>query len=230
MPYHRIHIWGDSLAKGVVFDEGRGRYCITPARCMPKLEEALGTPITNHSRMGATAIDGLADFLETPADPGALAVIEFGGNDCDMPWKDVSENPDFPYGGKCSREDFTQTLGQFVEAVRAREMVPLLVTPPPLESTRYFDWVTQGLSRENILSFLGDVHHIYRWQERYANAVRQVSISLQCALFDLRDAFLNFHHFPTLMCKDGIHPNDAGHALIVDAVVEARSSLAAQLA
>lgn len=229
MQAHVIHLYGDSIGKGVVFDETRKRYCITPGRCVLKLQEALGYPIINHSRMGAIASEGLADFLESKPEPGALVIIEFGGNDCDMPWKEVSQAPHNAYSGKVSREAFEQTLRNFVDTVRSRDMIPLLVTPSPLEASRYFDWVTQGLSKESVLEFLGDVQHIYRWQERYSVAVRNVAIEKQCTLFDMRDAFLNHHSFQQLLCIDGIHPNAAGHALIAQAVLDTRESLVHQL-
>lgn len=228
--YNTIHLWGDSLGKGVVFDDARQRYCITPDRCVVKLQEALGCPIVNHSRMGAVAPEGLAGFDETPPDPGALVVIEYGGNDCDMPWADISSNPDGIYEGKVPLPMFADTLRQFIAAVRARAMTPLLVTPPPLEANRYFQWVSRGLLKEAILRFLGDVQHIYRWQERYSIAVREVAIDTQCALFDMRSAFLANRHYPELFCADGIHPNAQGHALIVDSLLEVRPRLRAQLA
>lgn len=230
MTYERMHLWGDSLGKGVVFDESRKRYCITPDRCVIGLQEALGIQIHNHSRMGATAVDGLEDFMSTQADPGALAVIEYGGNDCDMPWAEVSENPDKDYQGCIPLPRFIETLRRFVTAVRERGMTPLLVTPPPLEASRYFAWVTKGLSQENVLRFLGDVQHIYRWQERYTIAVRNVANEMACTLFDMRDAFLGYRHLADLYCADGIHPNAAGHALITDAVLAERDRLSTALA
>lgn len=229
MAYERLHLWGDSIAKGVVFDDTRGRYCITPGRCVPKLQDALGMSIINHARMGAIASEGLADFLQTQPDPGMPVAIEYGGNDCDMPWAAVSENPDGDYDARVPRDAFADTLRAFVKAVRERSMIPLLITPPPLDAQRYFDWVTNGLSKEAVLRFLGDVHHIYRWQERYANAVRKVAVELRCALFDMRDALLDDRHYPDKLCRDGIHLNAEGHALIAEAAVRERPSLSAQL-
>lgn len=229
MTYHRIHLWGDSLSKGVVYDETRGRYCITPERFVIQLEDGLGVPIVNHSRMGATLPEGLRDFLATEPDSGAIAVIEYGGNDCDMPWAEVSANPEEDYQGKIPLGDFTQGLYDFIDAVRARGMEPLLVTPTPLEASRYFEWVTKGLSQEAVLRFLGDVQHIYRWQERYSIAIRNVAVKACCALFDMRDVFLAQRRYPDLFCADGIHPNAEGHALIAQAALQQKDALRTQL-
>lgn len=224
MTYATIHLWGDSLGKGVVFDEARGRYCITPERCVRQLDGLLPSPIVNHSRMGATVADGLTDFCTATPGPDALVVIEYGGNDCDMPWADVSANPEGSFDGRVPLPTFIQTLRSFVEAVRALHGQPLLVTPPPLDADRYFAWVSRGLSSENILRFLGDVQHIYRWQERYATAVRAVAAETRCALFDLRAALLDQRRYPALLCVDGIHLNADGQRAAADAVMAYRAS------
>ena len=98
-------------------------------------------------------------------------------------------------------------------------MVPALVTPPPLVSSRYFDWVSRKLDKARILNYLGDVEHIYRWQERYALMIRQVARMENAMLLDVRDVFLSQSRFTDLMCVDGIHPNDRGHKLLFEQFV-----------
>ena len=62
--------------------------------------------------------------------------------------------------------------------------------------------------------YLGDVQHIYRWQERYALAVAEIGSKLNCTILNLRDAFLVARDFKALLCVDGIHPSEKGHQLI----------------
>ena len=50
-----ISLWGDSIGKGVVFDEARGRYVILKENCVSLLGRLLGSPIANHAMMGCTA-------------------------------------------------------------------------------------------------------------------------------------------------------------------------------
>lgn len=226
MTYAAIHLWGDSVGKGVVFDEERGRYAILRNRCAVTLQEGLGIPVVNHARMGATVTEGLDDFLAEAAEPGTIAVIEYGGNDCDMPWADVADNPDGVYEGRTPLPLFVHTLTRFVAEVRARGMTPLLVTPPPLDAYRYFAWVSRQLDKCAIVRFLGDIAHIYRWQERYSIAVRRVAEATRCTLFDLRDAFLGEPRYAQMLCVDGIHPNETGHEAITRAVLAQREALA----
>ena len=82
---------------------------------------------------------------------------------------------------------------------------------------RYLSWICRdGLSRDNILSWLGDTNAIYRYQERYSHAVEQLAEEYGAPLVDLRGAFLEKRQMEELYCVDGIHPNDQGQLLIRD--------------
>lgn len=94
-------------------------------------------------------------------------------------------------------------------------MQPMLVVPPPLHAERYFQWITQSLDGEAILRFIGDVHHIYRWQERYAWATVQTARQMACPVLSLREAFLDSMCFERLFCLDGIHPSAEGHGVML---------------
>ncbi|MCE5342169.1 MAG: SGNH/GDSL hydrolase family protein [Eubacteriales bacterium] len=219
MTYPEIHIWGDSLARGILYNEQKGRYAISRERCVTRLEEALDSKVVNHSNMGATVLDGLNWFEAFQPVPGALCAVEFGGNDCDLDWRYVAEHPDEPVMSKVTLTAFEEGLNTFVHRIRVRGMRPVLITPLPLHAPRYFAWVTRGLDADKVLAALGDVYHIYRWQERYAIAVRNVSLKTRCPLLDLRDVFLAQPNYEQLMSLDGIHPNDVGYRLLADAAV-----------
>ncbi|MDD2457757.1 MAG: SGNH/GDSL hydrolase family protein [Eubacteriales bacterium] len=214
-----IHIWGDSIGKGVVYDESRGRYVISGLRWTTQIEDRLGIPVQNHARMGAVIRDGLRELERSQDLSGAIAVIEFGGNDCDLPWAEVAAKPDQDHPAKVPVDLFRSLLEQFIRQVRSRGARPLLVTPPPLDAARYFAWVTRQLDAEAVRHYLGDIQHIYRWQERYAIAVRDVAQKLNCELFDLRDAFLAERDVASFLCVDGIHPNERGQSLIAQAAL-----------
>ena len=124
-------------------------------------------------------------------------------------------------------ESFRELLVQFIEQVRALKGNPVLITPPPLDARRYFSWVSQKLNPAAILKFLGDVQHIYRWQERYALAVQSIANKEHCEVIDVRDRFLAQKRVSDFICIDGIHPNAKGQSLIADAVLDqARGRLA----
>lgn len=214
MAVQTISLWGDSIGKGVIYDEARGRYSILKENCVSLLSKKLNCAIENHAMMGATASQGVERMRDDFLHEGGLAVIEFGGNDCDMPWKEISEAPEAEHLPRATVEQFTRSMLALIDRVRAGGMEAMLVTPPPLDAERYFNWVSRGLNADAILTFLGDVQHIYRWQERYAVAVRDIAAKTSCRLLDLRDAFLDARSLSDYFCIDGIHPNARGHELL----------------
>lgn len=216
MKLRGLSIWGDSIAKGVVFDEQRGRYAVCRDNCVSRLSRDAGVDVENFSVMGNTTEQGLRRMEGQPLKPGNLAVIEFGGNDCDLDWAAACEHPEVEQRGRVPLEAFGENLRAMVRRVRDGGMIPALVTPPPLVAQRYFDWVSRKLDKARILNYLGDVEHIYRWQERYALMIRRVAARENAMLLDVRDWFLSQARFTDLMCVDGIHPNARGHELLFE--------------
>ena len=161
-----LTIWGDSILKGVVYDENRGRYAVYRDNCVLRLSRDAGVEVENFAMMGSTSEQGLARMENQTLKSGNIAVIEFGGNDCDQDWAAASEHPEQMQSGKVPLQTFGENLSRMVRKVREAGMLPALVTPPPLVAQRYFDWVSRNLDAGRILSYLGDVEHIYRWQER----------------------------------------------------------------
>ncbi len=214
MAVRNIGLWGDSIGKGVIYDETRGRYAILKESCVNLLAKKLNCPIENHAVMGATAAQGMERMRDDFLHEGGLAVLEFGGNDCDMPWKEISEAPDREYRPRATVEEFAEAMETLIRKVRSAGMEAMLVTPPPLDAEKYFAWVSRGLNADAILSFLGDVQHIARWQEQYAVAVREIAAKTGSRLLDLRDAFLEAGYLGECFCLDGIHPNAKGHELL----------------
>ena len=88
-------IWGDSLARGVIYDEAHGRYRIAPKTAAAYVSEHTGVEIINRARMGMTAEGGLAQMKADLAAgvSGDIAFIEFGGNDSDFDWRAISADP-----------------------------------------------------------------------------------------------------------------------------------------
>lgn len=214
-----LNVWGDSIAKGVVFDEERGRYAVCRDNCLMKLSRETGVTVSNHSVMGQTSENGLDRMHAESLHPGEVAVIEYGGNDCDLDWKAVSEHPEIRQDGKVPLEQFGRNLSELIKRVRNAGVLPVLVTPAPLIAKRYFEWICRGLNRENILKYLGDVEAIFRWQEAYADCVRRVASEMKVYLVDIRSCMLETGRLDELMCIDGIHPNAAGHDVIFRSVV-----------
>ncbi len=216
-------VWGDSLARGVVLDEARNRYCLAPCPAAALVAQELGIDLLNRSRMGMTSQQGL-QMLEKDLERGVhadAAILEFGGNDCDFDWKAISEAPEKLHLPKTSAEQYENNIKHMIERVKNAGMTPILVNLPPVNAERYFQFLSQnGLSKENILRWLGETFQIYRYQERYSMIVSRVAGECSCRLLDVRSAFLNLWNFAPLFCKDGIHPTAEGQTLIGKAILE----------
>ena len=213
-----IGVWGDSVMKGVVYDENKSKYTLLSENGADKASRKLGLRLFNRSRMGCTVTKGLQLLkkdLQRPEAACDAALIEFGGNDCDYDWAQVAAHPEQDHQPKTPLPLFIAQLRDMIDLVRQKGMQPVMMTLPPLHAQRYFDFFTRnGLSGDSILRWLGDVQHLSRWQERYNAAVMRVAQECGCPLADVRDAFLAERDYGDLLCADGIHPNAKGHALM----------------
>jgi len=218
-----IGIWGDSLLQGVVFDEKQGKYSILENNCAVAVAKKTGLTFSNNSRFGFTAPKGMKSLnkaLESDTE-FAAAIIEFGGNDCDMKWAELSAFPDIAHDPNTPLDEFVSCYTNMIESLKGKGITPVLVSLPPLHAQRYFDWVTRnGLNKENVLKCLGDVQYINRWHERYSLAISELARKFSCRFIDVRDAFLSERDYQKYLCADGIHPNRDGHALMEKAFCE----------
>jgi hypothetical protein len=97
---------------------------------------------------------------------------------------------------------------------------------PPIDASRYFAWLSKGLNAENILKWLGDVDHIFRWHKSYNDAICLIAEETGTPLVDVRSDFFKTPDFREYLCDDGIHPNSKGHRLIFETVSRFASSIA----
>ena len=212
----KMTIYGDSILKGVLYENGR---YVLERGWEERLAARLGLSLTNRARFGSTLPKALARIekdAETEAEDGEYALLEFGGNDCDFDWKAISDAPDAEHLCHTPPRQFLECCRRAIRLLRESGRAPLLTTLPPIHAERYLSFLCRdGLSRENIVRFLGDVQHIYRWQESYSDLVEQVAREENVPLLDLRKPFLQDRRpIETLLCADGIHPSREGQELM----------------
>ena len=213
-----VTVYGDSILRGVRFQDGR--YVIDRS-WEQRLAETFGLQITNRSRFGNTigkAMPRIEKDSETPCAGEEYAVLELGGNDCDYDWAEVADAPEAAHDCKTPPEKFMSAYRRAIRLLRDSGRKVILATLPPVNSERYLRFLCRdGLSRDNIVRWLGDVEHIYRWQESYSRMVEQLAREEKVPLIDLRGAFLrDFRRPEALLCADGIHPSMQGQGLIFD--------------
>lgn len=211
-----LQIYGDSIMKAVLVDE-QYKYKPISRPLLDRLEEETGMASVNRAHFGYTAQRGQA-LLEKDLDRGLsceAAVLEFGGNDCDFNWAEVAASPDGEHQPHASVERFSDTLLSMIRALQARKIQPILTTLPPLDAQKYLNFIGRlGSDTGKILHWLGDVQMIYRWQERYSNAVARLADRLSLPLADIRSEFLARRDYCTLIARDGIHLTRPGYELV----------------
>ncbi|MFC6332053.1 SGNH/GDSL hydrolase family protein [Paenibacillus septentrionalis] len=213
-----IGVFGDSIGKGILLKPESNRYSTIKL----DLHKLIGASqqqlsIQNYCMMGSTITKGLS-ILDRHMDKVKqfqTVFLEFGGNDCDYNWQQISEQPHTEHECNTPIPLFLKQYSEMINKIRARQGNPIMLTLPPLVPDKYFDWLSRNLNKDNILTWLGgDVNAIYRWQELYNAKVTSLAAKLSVPLIDIRSAFLTHPRYQQLMCEDGIHPNEAGYTLI----------------
>ncbi|MDF3001536.1 MAG: hydrolase family protein [Bacillota bacterium] len=219
---HSICILGDSVAKGVIFDGVKNKYRLLKESFAQIIASQNNIPILNLSKFGCTISTGeeILKKHESELSYYDYTILEFGGNDCDYNWAEVSAHPHKQHLCNTPVPDFLDKYKELIARVKQNGGKPVLMNLPPIDATRYFQWISKGLNGKNIMNFLGEVDRIYRWQEMYSTAVDDLAEKEQVPLIDIRSGFMNNGNYSDYLCEDGIHPNEKGHLLISNAIRE----------
>ena len=217
----QIFLFGDSILKGVTYSEEAGRHKLVPDRFSVLAEQ--GRIVKNCSIMGATVTEGLTMLRRKLTEPAAdtAVLLEFGGNDCDHRWADISADPTAQHLPKTPLEHFIHQYEDLVAFAREKGAAVYICNLVPLDAEKYMRWIAKGLNYDTILGWLGDPSMLYRWHEFYSRTTEKLAEKLACPLIDLRQPFLMSHRYRDLLSGDGIHPTPAGHALIEETVAAA---------
>jgi len=210
--------------KGVIYNKSSNRYSVMETSPIIGLSQTYGLEVHNSSLFGCTIGKGIK-LLKRSIARGLsceVALVEYGGNDCDYPWAEIADNPTGEFSPNTPLEVFALTLKEMLETLRAKKIQPILMTLPPIDSIRYLDHICRdGLNKEAILSFLqGDIQTIARFQELYSLKINAIAKETKTALIDVRSAFLKRRDYASLIGEDGIHPTPEGHLLIASSFAE----------
>jgi lysophospholipase L1-like esterase len=212
-----ICVFGDSLAKGVIYNDAVQRYSFSKDSFVALFCKGGDLTCSNYSMFGCTVTKG-EQLVELHPDSIAAAdftVLEFGGNDSDFNWEEISEAPDLPHDPKTPITAFFDTYKRIIDKVKSVGGKPIMLNLPPLDPKRYFSWISKNLNPGNILKWLGGSRDfIYRYHEMYNVHVHRIAALLSVPLIDIRSAFLTKSNYSDYLCIDGIHPNEKGHQLI----------------
>ncbi|HOJ11691.1 MAG TPA: SGNH/GDSL hydrolase family protein [Clostridiales bacterium] len=216
-----ICIFGDSIGKGVVLQPNTSRYEVVKMNS-EKLFGQDEINIKNYSMFGCTISKGLSIIKRHVRELMGYnnIFLELGGNDCDFAWNEIADNPEKQHVPKTPLGEFRELYKQAIDEIHSNGGNPIILTLPPLEPNRYFNWISRGINSDNILKWLGSVDMIYRWQEMYNVEVMLLASKMAVPIIDIRSAFLKCSNYFDFLCSDGIHPNKAGYELIYKTIFE----------
>ncbi len=209
-----IKIYGDSILKGVMYNEELKRYKLFGYR-FDELKDQ-GIEVENNCKMGATIEQGFEIMQDTlgDCDEDTVVVLEYGGNDCNYNWAEVSENPEGAFLPNTPADKFQETYLKMVEYAQSKGAKVAICNLVPIDSNKFMSWISQGLNFENLMRWMGDVNRIARWQEYYSRLAEKVANITKCPILDLRSNFLTHRSMQNMIGLDGIHPSREGHSLI----------------
>ena len=163
---YKLVVFGDSITKGVIYDNDKSRYSNIKDCFVNLVGDSVKGTVHNAGRFGSTIMRGMGkmynDVMKKTPD---IVLIDFGGNDCDFDWQDIANNPDTEHKPNTEISTFRDTLFKMIDTLRKADIIPVLMTLPPLDSKRYFKWVTKGdeAAGRNVLCFLGSEIEIFNW-------------------------------------------------------------------
>ena len=216
-----ILAFGDSVMKGVIYEDAH--YRISNASFQKICEESLGVTVENKAKFGSTISKGETVFERNldiiKESEGQYVILEFGGNDCNFNWKEISEHPEAEHFPMNTVANFSQTYTNIINEIKSLGKTPVLLSLPPIDSARYFKHISQGLSGENIMKWMRfDNQYITNWHERYNIEIFKIAIATNIPVIDITSIFLEEKNYSRFLCEDGIHPNEEGHKLIAEAI------------
>lgn len=221
-----ICVLGDSVAKGVVYDEKREKYVFLKDSFINLFAREKGVAVRNMAKFGCTTSKAIKIIDAARDDFSAFdyTLIELGGNDCDYDWAKVAEQPDFPHLPNVPLDRFRSAYNDIIAKVKTKGSNPIMLSLPPIDSGLFFGWISRGLNKDNILRFLRKEDTIYEWHERYNHMVREIAAENRVHLIDISGVFFKEKNYRKFLCPDGIHPNEKGHMLIFQAFVQEMST------
>lgn len=213
----RAKIYGDSIMKGTVIDPGY-RYHATINGYLQRLQDSFNVEADNRARFGITIEKG-HKLLRQDIDAGLdcdFALVEFGGNDCNFKWDEISVDPDGKHDPLTLPANFRKNYLDMLSEIRKAGVRPVTMTLPPIDEERYLDFLTRnGNDKGRILKWLGGTARtIYNFHESYSNAVKEMAKETKTPCADVHAEFLLQPDYRKLLCVDGVHPNEEGYELI----------------
>lgn len=218
---------GDSIIKGVLFtqeENGKVHYSLSDQNIIDRVGACMHAEALNLGKMGCT-IEAGEKILQRnihKLDGAEYVMLCFGGNDSDYDWRAIANNPAAEHEPKTSLDSFERVYARVINMVKELGYRPLILTLPPMDAQKYFDFFSSTFSAEqkkNVLGWLkGSVKTILYGHDLYNEALKRISASTDTQHIDITTPLGDGKKY---LCEDGIHPNLLGQDAIAKIVEDA---------
>lgn len=212
MEYTKTLFLGDSIVKGIVPENGR--YKVLESSYYNKFTEAVFSPTENKGKFGLTSSKFLKNIEKLKNSDADVIFFSIGGNDCNLNWREISEDPSGIHLPAVSKTDFEANLIRIYSFFAENNMNVIAMNFPPLHAEKFFSFLSGSLNGERILEWLQNISRIYYHHESYNNIFESVTRNFGIDLIDIRSRFLREEDIGSLISMDGMHPSPEGHELI----------------
>ena len=216
----RAFIYGDSLLKATMPDADMRYHFHLPEVMAQYPSDRL--EVVNRAKMGATVTKGLS-LVEHDVQRGMdarWALVAYGGNDSDFDWEAIAAAPEQEHLPHTVLPEFIEKLRCAVQELASAGVQPVLMTLPPIDGQRYFQFISRRADGGSILRWLGDEGRIYRHQELYSDTVASFAMREGLPLIDVRRRFLPLRELPQMIAADGIHLTMQGYRQLFDTLAQ----------
>ena len=211
----KLLIFGDSIIKGVTYN-GQS-YHLCQQHDFDTLA-AQGVTVENNAKMGATIADGLKQLSRKlkPCADDTTVLFCFGGNDCDYNWKSICEGRcDYEHRHRVAPQDFKKNYEDMIHLLQEKGAAVTAVIAPPIAIEVYLSHLLKsGVDKDIMSEYVNSVQQMQDEYAGYGDIMRDTAKENGCEILSLRESFLALGDMKAYYSKDGMHPNEAGYALI----------------
>lgn len=212
-----VYIFGDSLLRGVMPDEN-GMYHSSDSIDFDGIAKKHEIIIKNYSMPIFTSKQGcnwIKRTLETAEKPD-LAIVEYGGNDCDLRWSELAKTDELitdPH--RVSLEDFENIYGGILDDLSFRGIRAVVTLCPPLPSRVYLKHLSDsGIPEDIIQKYAVSDEAFLSEYVKYKNVIIKLAKEKQISTLNIEKTFAILDNMVDYYSADGLHPNERGYHLI----------------
>lgn len=156
------------------------------------------------------------------------AFLECGGNDCDYDWKSICEGRcDYEHRHRVAPLDFKKNYEDMIHLLQEKGVAVTAVIAPPIAIEVYLSHLLKsGVGKDIMSEYVNSVQQMEDEFAEYGEIMRTVAKVNNCEILSLRESFLALNDIKEYYSKDGMHPNEAGYAIIRDDFTKYFSSCA----